>query len=388
MKVVTYLALSLFSISLFAQNPVKSIPFEQYGDHIIIKMAVDSSDPLDFIFDSGAGYTVIDEDVAENLHLVKDKVIINEDKVRTTIFKHNTIEIDGFLVEKNIKVYSTDLDHLEISLGRDIDGIVGYDLMVHHAVRIDYDNQIFEVYRHGEHPKKGDPISFKMDTAIPYVEGNVVLNNGEPHPGTFLIMTGAGTTLDFNSPYAKEFDVIHKTGNHYSYFVKSISDTETKHYEGRVKSFSFGNQKLEDMPIGISEASSGIQAHPKISGIIGNEILNKYNLEFDLPAKKIYLEKNKNFDEPFRINCGGLDVQLSKDKTKVLIHQVFEGSEAEKKGIKLNAELRSINGKKAISEINMAEIKETLKSDGTTTDVVVFQDGTEKKVTLHLKAIL
>ncbi len=376
------------SLSVWAQSPVKSIPFEQFGDHIIIKMSVDKSEPLDFIFDSGSGYTVIDEDVAENLHLVKDKVIINEDKVRTTIFKHNTIEIDGFQVEKNIKVYSTQLDHLEISLGRDIDGIVGYDLMIHHAVRIDYDNQIFEIYRHGEHPKKGDPVSFKMDTAIPYIEGTVVLNNGEPHPGTFFVMTGAGTTLDFNSPYAKEFDVIHKTGNHYSYLVKSISELETKHYEGRVQSFAFGKEKFENMPIGISEATRGVQAHPKISGIIGNEILNKYNLEFDLPAKKIYLQKNKNYEEPFRINCGGLDVQLSKDKSKVLIHQVFEGSEAEKKGIMVNAELRSVNGKKAIAEINMAEIKETLKSDGTTADIVVFQDGAEKKLTLHLKAIL
>ena len=41
-------------------------------------------------------------------------------------------------------------------------------------------------------------------------------------------MTGAGTSLDFNTPYANEYDVIHKTGKHYSYLTKSISDVETK----------------------------------------------------------------------------------------------------------------------------------------------------------------
>jgi predicted aspartyl protease len=387
MKVLSYLTIFIITSSAFAQSPVRSVPFEQFGDHIIFKMSVDGSDPLDFIFDSGAGYTVIDEDVADALELVKDKVIINQDKVRTAIIKHNKIEIDGYLVEKNIKVYSTDLDHLEISLGRDFDGIIGYDLMKHHAVRIDYDNNLFEIYNHGEHPKKGKPIAFKMNTAIPTIEGNVVLNNGEPHPGTFYVMTGAGTTMDFNTHYALNYDVLHKTGEHYSYVVKSVSKDETKHYEGHVKSFSFGTEKFEQMPIGVSQAKSGIQASHKVSGIIGNEILSRYNLEFDLPAKKIYLERNSNYSKPFTINCSGLDVQLSEDKKKVLIHQVFEGSEGEAKGIKVNAELRSLNGK-TMDELNLAEVKDMLKQDGETVNVVVFQDGAEKSVSIKLKSIL
>lgn len=385
------LILSLTCLACFAasaQSPVKSVPFEQFGDHIIFKMSVDGSEPLDFIFDSGAGYTVLDEEVAETLNLEYDKVIVNVDKVRSALIKHNKIEIDGYTVEKNIKVYATDLDHLEISLGRDFDGIVGYDLMKHHAVRIDYDNQLFEIYNHGEHPKKGNPIPFKLRTAIPVIEGNVVLNNGEPHPGTFYVMTGAGTTMDFNTFYALNYDVVHKTGEHYSYLVKSVSKNETKHYEGHVQSFSFGNEKFDGLPIGVSQATSGIQADQKVSGIIGNEILSRFNLEFDLPAKMIYLERNKNFDAPFTINCSGLDVQLSEDKKKVLIHQVFEESEGEAKGIKVNSELKTINGKKAIEELNLAEIKDILKQDGETVDLVLLQDGAEKNVSIKLKSIL
>jgi len=387
MKKLTFLFAYLLSVVVVAQSPVKSIPFEQFGDHIIIQLSVDGSEPLDFIFDSGDGITVIDEDVAEKLHLVKEKVVINDETISGSLIKHNTIAIDGFIVEKNIKVYSTDLDHLEISLGRDFDGIIGYDLMRHHAIRIDYDNKLFEIYNHGEHPKKGDAIPFKMNTSIPTIEGNVILNNGETHAGTFFVMTGAGTTLDFNSPYAKEFDVVHKTGKHYSYFVKSISQVETKHYEGRVKSFAFGKQKIENLPIGISEATSGTQAHKKVSGIIGNEILSRYNITIDLPGKVIHLEKNSNYDKPYTINCSGLDVQLSPDKKKVLIHQVFVGSVGEAAGIKLNAELLKVNGK-SMAEINMAEVKDLLKQDGTSVDMVVMQDGAEKSVTLVLKSLL
>ncbi|MFY0650439.1 MAG: PDZ domain-containing protein [Cyclobacteriaceae bacterium] len=377
----------LFSFTALCQAPLTTIPFERYGDHLFIKVSVDDSEPLDFIFDSGDGITVIDRDVAENLHLVKKEVVLNEESIYGAIIKHNTIEIDGFLIEKNIKVYATDLDHLEISLGREFDGIIGYDLLRHHSVRIDYDNHKFEIYDLGVHPKKGTPVPFKLVNSIPTVEGSVVLNNDEPHDGSFFVMTGAGTTLDFNSPYAVKYDVIHKTGKHFSYFVKNVSKKETKHYEGHVKSFTFGNQTLTDLPIGISLATSGMQAHKHVAGIIGNEILSKFNIIIDLPSKTLYLEKNKSFDEELVINCSGIDVQLSEDKKKVLIHQVYENSPASEAGIKVNAELLSINGK-STKDLKMQDVIKMFKKEGETVELLINQDGAEKKVTLKLRSLI
>lgn len=388
MKRIALVLACLITNLTFAQTPTKSIPFELFGDHIIIQLSVDGSEPLDFIFDSGDGITVIDEEIADELHLVKEKVVLNQGTVSGSLIKHNKLEIGDYLLEKNIKVYSTDLDHLEISLGRDFDGIIGYDLMHHHAVRIDYDNMLFEIYEHGQHPKKGSPIPFKLNTAIPTIEGSVVLNNGEPHSGTFFVMTGAGTTLDFNSPYAKKYDVIHKTGDHYYYYVKSISQEETKHYEGMVKSFTFGDQKFEDLPIGISQAKTGTQAHEKVSGILGNKILSRYNVIFDLPAKLIYMEKNKNFDDHFIVNCSGIDIQLSKDKKKVLIHQVFEGSVAEAVGVQVNAELISIDGKMALADVDFPGIQKMLVQPNKTVRLLISQNGNEKTVNLALKPLL
>ena len=387
MKNIAFLLLAFVSFQSYAQTPLTTIPFERYGDHLFIKISVDDSEPLDFIFDSGDGITVIDQDVADKLKLVKQKVVLNEESVYGTIIKHNTIKVDGFLIEKNIKVYATDLDHLEISLGREFDGIIGYDLLRHHSVRIDYDNHKFEIYEHGVHPKKGDPVPFKLVNSIPTIDGAVVLNNNESHPGTFFVMTGAGTTMDFNSPYATQYDVIHKTGEHFSYDVKSVSQNETKHYEGHVKSFTFGKQTLTDLPIGISMASTGIQAHKSVAGIIGNEILSKYNIIFDLPSKMMYLEKNQSFDEPLIINCSGIDIQLSSDKKKVLIHQVFENSPAAAAGIKVNSELLSVDGKPA-KELDMQEIIRTLKQDGKTVSLKIKQDGEEKSVSLKLQSLI
>ncbi|MEQ9007451.1 MAG: PDZ domain-containing protein, partial [Ekhidna sp.] len=321
------------------------------------------------------------------LNLSGKKIEMNQASSSWHLIKHNTIAINHFLMEKNTKVYSTDLDHLEISLGMDLDGIIGYDLLRHHSVYVNFDTKVMNIYDHSNSPKRGDAIPFTLHVSIPVIEGSVVLNNDEPHDGTFFVMTGAGTTLDFNSPYAEEWDVINKTGKHYSYLVKGLSEEETLHYEGHVKSFSFGNQTIEDLPIGISAAKSGIQADKKVAGIIGSQILRMYNFTLDYGTKMLYLEKDHTYDANFKVNCSGIDVQLSKDKKRVLIHQVFEDSPAAEAGINENDELIKINGK-TMMEVNLADVKKMLKQEGETVELVVDQGGTQKTVSIELRSLI
>ena len=370
-----------------AQTKITSIPFELYGDHMFIKVTIDDSEPLDFIFDTGSGLTVIDKNVAEDLKLVKKEVKMNTTQSRFQLIKHNTIKINHFLMEGNINVYATELRHLEMSLGRDFDGIFGYDLLRHHTVHIDYDNSTMDIYDHGDGPKDGHAIPFKMNTSIPTIAGKVVLNNGEAHEGQFFIMTGAGATLDFNSPYAKEWDVIHKTGKHYSYMVKGLGDAETPHYEGHVISFEFGDQIVEDLPIGISTATKGIQASTKVAGIIGNRILREFNITIDVPDKLIWIKKNSHYGEKLNINSAGIDVQLSKDMSKILIHQVIDNSPASEAGIELNSELVKVNGK-AISEYALPDVKKIFRRSGESVDLVIMKNGAERSVTLQMKSLI
>ncbi len=387
MKKIIYIFTFFLTSLAFAQTPITSIPFELYGDHIIIDVSVDNSVPLKFIFDTGSGLTVLDSDVTADLKLSGKKINMNEATTSMELIKHNEIEINGFPMEKNVKVYSTDLDHLERSLGRDIDGIVGYDLLHHHAVNINYEDKVMTIYELGKGPKTGDAIPFELNVSIPTIKGSVVLNNNEPHSGTFFVISGAGTSLDFNSPYAAKYDVINKTGKHYSYVVKSLSDDETLHYEGHVLSFSFGKQTIEDLPIGISQAKSGVQAHPEVSGIIGNKILSMYNITIDYSTKLLYFEKNGNFGKTLSVNCSGIDLQLSKDKKKLLVHRVFEDSPADEAGVKVDAELLSINGK-SVDDVTLPEIKSMLIMAGETVSMTLSQDGKEKTVSLTLKSLI
>ena len=373
----------------FAQEPVASTSFEQYGDHIIIQLSVDDSDPLDFIFDTGAGLTVLDMDVAKDLGLIFDhneQAKAAQGEIKSLAIKHNKIELNKYVLEADIKLNAASLKHLEISIGRDIDGIIGYDLAHHHIVRLDYDNMMLEIYE-GDFPKNGNVIKFKSHMGIPTIKGSIRLNNNEVVKGTFFVNTGAGTTLDFNTPFANKNDIIHKTGEHYSYLVKDISNNETLHYEGRVKTLSFDGFEFSELPIGISQVSQGIQSNGHVSGIIGNKLLKKFNILFDYPGGKLYFEKSQYFDDPVTVNCSGMDIQMNEDMSAILIHQIIEGGPASDLGIDVNDELVSINGKKAM-DLSLVEIEQMLKKAGETVTLMVRKKGPAKEYKLELKSLL
>ncbi|WP_258105641.1 aspartyl protease family protein [Marinoscillum sp. MHG1-6] len=390
MKKIIAVALLMVSVSLYAQKPEGVASFELYGDHIIIPIVVDGSEPMSFIFDSGAGYTVIDFDAAKAMKLNMDHkgdVAGAQGAIKAAAIKHNSIELGTMKLESDITIEAIDLNHLSMSIGRKIDGIIGYDLLHHHVARLNYDDMKVEIYKDDAYPTSGKKVGFKLQSAIPVVKGYVTLNNGERLDASFFVNTGAGTTMDFNTPFAKKNKVINKTGDHYSYLVKGVGNKETVHYEGRVEELDLKFYSFSKVPVGISQTTGGIQAHKKVSGILGNKLLSKFNILFDYKNNVIYFEPNGMAEKTVPVNCSGLDVQMSSDMSKVLIHQVQENGPAADSGINVNDELVSINGK-ATSDLSLIEIEDMLKKPGTTAELVVKGTSGEKTVKLELEELL
>jgi C-terminal processing protease CtpA/Prc len=78
---------------------------------------------------------------------------------------------------------------------------------------------------------------------------------------------------------------------------------------------------------------------------------------------------------------------LSTDKQRVLIHQVIDDSPASEAGIVVNSELLKVNGM-SMDEINFPEIRDILKRDGSSVDLLIKENGTERNVTLALRSLI
>ena len=392
MKKILITCLTIACFTTYSQKPLTSTEMELFGDHIFIHLSVDGSEPLDFIFDTGDGLPVIDLDIAKMLNLDLNHSASKtsaQGAIQGALIDHNTIELNGIQLEKDIQLYATSLRHLEMSIGRNIDGIIGYDLLHHYVVKLDYDNGLFVLFNQSsyDHDGSGESFKFKLDNYIPHVESEVVLNDGETLTGEFFINTGAGTTVDFNTRFAVKENIIDRTGEHFSYPVAGLGKTETLHYEGRVKSFGFGNFKFDQLPIGISTAKQGIQNNKKVAGIIGNKVLSRFNITFDYSRGKIYFVKNQSFEGPFKVNASGIYLQMSEDMGNLLVHRVYENSPAKEAGIITDAQIKKVNGKD-VSEYALPELRKLLQESKEAVELTVLQMGEEKVFTLKLSELI
>ncbi len=382
-KFLTFV-LGLFCVAAYAQQePIQSIPFELFGDHIFIKVKVDGSEPLDFIFDTGDGLTVIDTDIAENLNLDRNHEVKRTSasgSVTGALILHNVLEIGDEELE-DIEVYSLSLNHLERLIGRNVDGIIGFDLLDQHIVQIDYDRMEFEIYDPETFKYEGDGIEFDLDLTnfIPHIPCKVKLNNGEELKGEYFVNTGAGTTVDFNTPFVNKHGIIEKTGEHYSYLTGGLGREETVHYEGRVVEFKIKDVTFKNMPVGISQAKHGIQHSKKVFGIIGNNVLRRFNIILDYKNMKMYWEKNSYIDEAFHVNTTGFDVQMNEDLTKVLVHKIYEIGVAKEIGLQVDDEIVEIDGK-PVSEMVLPDIKKLINNEGGNFKMKINRGGKEMVV--------
>ncbi|VXD10854.1 aspartyl protease family protein [Marinoscillum sp. 108] len=388
-----FLLLTIFgSFGLSAQKLITSTPFELFGNHLFISLSVDDSEPVDFIFDTGDGLAVIDIDLAKKLNLKTDhqkSKTSAQGTISGALIAHNKVEI-GDVKVNDIELYTTNLRHLERTIGRNIDGIIGYDLLKNYVVELNYDEMVMNLYQPDgfAYQGAGEAFKFKLVNYIPTIEASVTLNNGESYKDYFFINTGAGTSMDFNTFFATKHDVISKTGNHYSYPVAGLADQETMHYEGRVKKFSVGSFEFDEMPVGISQAKHGIQHNKKVAGILGNNLLQRFNITFNYSTSTAYFEANDLNKQPFLVNASGLNLQYGEDLQKLLVHRVFEGSPAEAAGIKENAEVISINGTD-IGTYTLPEIRKMLKDiDNKTVTLEYRQEGVTSEASLNLEPLL
>ncbi|UXX78161.1 aspartyl protease family protein [Reichenbachiella carrageenanivorans] len=386
-KIGIAIAAILYAGIAMAQKPVASFPFEQYGDHSFIKVKVNGSEELDFIFDTGDGLTVLNIARAKELGMASGSDATTtsaEGTISGKLVKHNELTVGGAPIH-NIKVYETVLTHLEISIGKDIDGIIGYDILKNYVVSMNYDKKKIDLYDPAtyKYKGKGTMMGINLTSFIPHIMGQVTLENGEKVMGEFFVDTGAKATIDFNTPFVESNDLTSKVGDSYIYLVAGLGDTEYEHHRGRVKSFAFENFAFTDMPVGLSHAKSGIQNHKKVAGIIGSGVLSKFNIVYNYAQKKMYWEKSDTYDDAFVVNASGIELQLSKDKSQVLVHKVFENSPAFDAGIEVDTAIDAIDGQNAI-DLGLAQLRDLLSEDGGT--VVLTIAGEE--IELQLKKML
>ena len=290
-----------FQISVNSQDPIETIPFKLAHNLIFIEVQINNFEkPLNFLFDTGAGITVIETNIAAQLSLkingeskisTSGKSLISEESTA------NTVRIGKKVTLENINLILMDLNHLSTYLNTTIDGVIGYDLLHKFVTETNIDRQVFRFYEPNTFAYKGNSEPIKLTT----LESNLfgILINVTPKHGhdqitlNFEIDTGAQNYLTFHNMTVKKHNLINK--NKKQKFKKGFGadPTITTNIRSKVKTVSFGGKKWRNIPVMLEVDPINIRKNSLADGLIGQRLLLDFNIIYDLKKKLVYFEKTK-----------------------------------------------------------------------------------------------
>jgi hypothetical protein len=355
-----------------------SIPFQLYGNVIVTAISVDESAPLNFIFDTGAGGTIINASTAANLDIVGDETVSRQG---ATGMAEIVQSIDHIVYVEDISFQDvtlgiTELGHIEKRIGTPIDGVIGWLILSQYAVRIDYDAMLIEIYDNNRFEYDFGDSGYTLEvqgTAI-FTNVTTAFKSGNIFTGKVLVDTGAGSTFYFNTPFIEENDLLVEMDTYYERETQSISNETAHVYTTMLANLSIGDYEISTLPVTMAIAEAGALSWSGPMGILGNGVLKHFNVFIDLQQKMMSLEPNRLYHDQFEVNCSGLELVMDDAFQRVIIDHVYAGSPAGEVGLEVGDEIVQINGAN-VSDFQLPQIRSMLSQDGEEIGILVDREG-------------
>jgi len=372
------------------------LPFEHYYGLIFLSVRVNGSEPMSFMFDTGASLTIINEQSAARLGLkLRGQRRIAEASVGEGVM--NLAFAKGVAIDLGNARFAPDqvgvmsLALVEKFLGHPMDGILGGDFIRRYVCEIDYAGKALTLYE----PKtyhasiggaNAETLALKMIGVYPCVSARLKLPGREALDVLFGIDTGAAAAggLILNSPFVKRHKLIESMPNVFPGFTGGLNG-ESQVVAGRVESLALGRTAVLNPIVGFSQATKGTLSWTKPNGLLGSEILLRFRVTLDYSRKQMRLEPNDSLRDPFETDMSGLRFAAEGADFKTLrVIKVRPDSPAAAAGLREGDVLLSLDDQ-PISTITLFKASQMLQQDGHDILVGVRRGAEQLQVRFKLK---
>ena len=370
------------------------LPFEGYHGLIFLTARVNGSEPLSFIFDTGASLTVINESRATALGLtLRDKRKIaghdgGEGSMNFAFAKGVAIDLgDARFAPDQVGVTSFAL--AEKFLGHPMDGVLGVDFISRYVVEIDYAGKTLtlyepKAYRAGRAEATGETLPLRMVNGYPCVGARLKLPGREALDLVFGIDTGDGGSMGLNSPLVTRRKLIESMPEVVQGFAAGVSG-ESPVVAGRAESLTLGRVAILNPTVGFSQATKGAHSWAYFDGFLGSEIWRRFRVTLDYSRKQMRLEPNDSLRDPFESDMSGLILAAEGADFKTpRVSRVRSDSPAAAAGLREGDVLLAIDDQPA-AMFTLFQLKQTFKQDGREVLLRVRRGEEQLQVRLRLE---
>jgi hypothetical protein len=353
-----------------------SIEFSYVNRHIYMPVRIGNSGTERlFLLDSGAGMTMIDEDLASVLGLEPGGTIPGAGAGGMADFRMTRIpgfNTDGVQFEEQTVIIYPIAGLTEHYSGIETGGILGYDFLSRFVTRIDFEKRMITLYRPGSQPSVEGadtvqaPLLHKLFSVAAILDGT--------YEGTFLIDTGANSSV-LQKPFVDANGLL--DGRKTVDISVAGAGGEDRASVARFSSIHIGETGLDSPVFTVPLGGRGIGAFEGISGVIGNDILERFTVWLDYGNQIVVLKPDRLSGEPFWPDLSGMQISADDDGA-VVVRLVIPGSPAARAGIHPGDILDRIGGIECAGE-NIERILSLLRGENGDTLEVDLIRGREKK---------
>jgi hypothetical protein len=371
--------------SSYSSKLITQVPFTTFTGGVVVIRAqlVGYPDTLNFIIDTGSGGISLDSTTCIRLNIVPmltDKLIMGIGGIRQLRYVNNRSLIMGNLKIDSLNFHVSDYDILSSVYGDRIDGIIGYSFFSRYIVKVDYDSSQLYVYTKGsiKYPKGGYMLKPAI-VSLP-VQGGVLRDSREVDV-RFYFDTGAGLCLLLNSDFMKDSTVLNPD--------KKPLPTQAQGMGGKanmqvtvMKEFKLGPYKFRNIPTHIFDDEFNVTSYPYLAGLIGNDVLRRFNIIFNYDKKIFYLMPNSHYRDPFDYSYTGLGLYWIEGEIRV--GDVMKDSPAEKAGFKVDDVVVGVNDNMTQ---NLQLYKSMLQNTGDKVKILVRRPTGTLELNMKVKSI-
>lgn len=258
-----------------------AVPFVWTPGQIEVAVTVDGA-PATFVLDTGSEYSVVSTRLARQLGLS-----VAAGGARD-FARGVSIGIGPLLLpDQRVMVMPFDSFYAR---GRQIDGLLGYDVFDRYAVRIDVRARTLTFWEHGQFPPPPAAIEVPLAFAgrLPVLTATLLLSDDRRLPVRLMVDTGASQSIMLRYPFASTHGLF------------ALARRETS-----APSLASGTRRLVELPAEQLAVADLTFDHPEVlafteptgsagatetDGLIGTALLSRFTLYVDYARKRLLFE--------------------------------------------------------------------------------------------------
>jgi hypothetical protein len=323
---------------------VSKFPFLLSSRGIIIIKGGIGENPaaLNFVLDTGCGGISLDSATAKQLNLEPQK---SEQKIKglsqikqAEFIPRQQLRLQNLRVE-NLDFHVNDYSFLSESNNIKIDGVIGYSFLKLFIVKINYNDFTIEIWRPGNYryPKSGFIMSADVNKLVSV---SAMVTDSRKIDTRFYFDTGADICFIFSAKFASDSNLL-SNGKKIVVSAGEGIGGKQEMMLTTIDELRLGPFTLHKVPAYIYDDLYNVFNYPFCGGIIGNELLQRFNLVLNYPRNEVHLEPNRMYGDPF--NYAYFGCSIFTNGGRLIIKDIIKDSPAEMAGLQEEDVIFGIN---------------------------------------------